>query len=102
MLNEQLQKQIEQEANKSASRLFNTHSRFIARTEYALGAERYADKWQESEEKAARYEKALEQIKNLATISNLSDGSVKGAQVLRIAREALTPKTSEDELHTKP
>lgn len=96
MLNEQLQKQIEQEANKSASRLFNTHSKFIARTEYALGAERYAELWQAAEEKANRYEKALRQINSLATISDLKPGSVRGAEVCRIAKDALTPKTGEE------
>ena len=40
---------------------------------------------------------ALEQIKNLATISNLPDGSVRGAEVLRIAKAAISKWKGEGE-----
>lgn len=73
MLNEQLQKDIEQEGT---------------------GASRYAALWQAAEEKAARYEKAL---KLIAQMSDPGDYWKAICQMKSIAVDALTQKTGEDE-----
>lgn len=95
MLNEQLQKQIEQEGKSSAAN-FNY---FPDSTEcedlessYATGASRYAALWQAAEEKAARYEKALKEI-----AAHTGGLIPQKHEMIAIAREALTPKTGEDE-----
>lgn len=101
MLSKQLQDQIEQEAIDG--------QQILPATEYSLGinkgyeigyeaaGEKYGQLYETALARAERAERALEEIKNLATISNLSPGSVRGAQVLRICKAALTPKTGEDE-----
>lgn len=89
----ELQKQIEQEAKKEAEKLKGRVP--IYRYGYEAGhcdaAEKYAALWQAAEAKAERYEKALREIYGHA-------GFVPHKhEMITIAREALTTKTSTDE-----
>lgn len=113
MLNKQLQEQIEQEGNDRAEGWVNKMKAQIAKTEYELGAEKYAALWQAAEAKAERYEKALKAIRDwqLPPTGQFYDndkarpvsfsacyGSNGERDFMRnIANEALTPKTSTDE-----
>lgn len=115
-LSTEIIQQIENEAD-AITASFRDHSDWHAGNiqgyKYGYGAagEKYAKKWQEAEAKSERYEKALKDI--ISPIAHLQrkakeegaglDGHY--AQMLansvsflqKIASEALTPKTSEDE-----
>lgn len=103
MLNEQLQKQIEQEAH----RLYPLIGDVKKRIGYIKAAELYVEKMQAAEEKAAKYEKALKYIATFNLTSeadelDLSDAECGYNAIIETAREVITPKTGEDEMHTKP
>lgn len=106
MLNGQLQQQIEQEAVHEASMHFHPQyspdQNTACRINYKNGASRYAALWQAAEEKAARYEKALNYIATFNLTSevdqiDLSDAKYGYNAIIETARETLTPKTGEDE-----
>lgn len=108
MLNEQLQKQIEQEAVHEASLHFHPQyspdQNTACRINYKNGASKYASLWQAAEEKAARYEKALKnfarQIKmhcNKMGIRSVVIQCIANRMEELDITEAITPKTSEDE-----
>lgn len=59
-LSPELKAQIEKEAEERATGFENKKSALIAKTEYALGAEAYALKWQQSEQ----------QLQKMATLLN--------------------------------
>lgn len=69
MLSEQIKQQIEQEGEHYANVQIGDKAKFIghhdsrrwddAKEDWEAGAEKYAALWQAAEEKAARYEKAL-------------------------------------------
>lgn len=83
----ELQTQIEQEAAK----LYPLIGHVKKKIGYETGAKKYAEKWQEAEARADRYEKALKEIYGHA-------GFVPHKhEMITIAREALTPKTSIDD-----
>lgn len=100
MLKGQLQKDIDLEAKAEAKKL--TARVPIFRHGYEAGwydaGEKYAALWQATEVKAARYEKALKAILN----TNHDNYERVILKVKSLATAALTPKTGEDELHTKP
>lgn len=97
MLSKQLQDQIEQEAIDG--------QQILPATEYSLGinkgyeigyeaaGEKYGQLYETALARAERAEKALEQILN----TNHDNHERVIMKVKQIAREALTPKTSEDE-----
>lgn len=120
MLNEQLQKQIEQEAEDYASVQIGDKAKFIghhdsrrwddAKEDWEAGAEHYATLWQAAEEKADRYEKALKEIANpMAYLQRKAEeeGSVLNGMAFQVANDpafiksiataALTLKTSDDD-----
>lgn len=95
MLNEQLQKELDQEAKAAAKKM--TGRVPIFRMGYEAGhydgADKYASKWQEEKELRERYEKALKEIaRKLAGINDTVTNDIE-----RIANEALPPKTGSDE-----
>lgn len=88
MLNEQLQTELDQEAKAEAKKL--TGRVPIFRMGYEAGhydgAGKYAEKWQEAEQRAERYEKALKLIRDMDHIS-------PDAYAMKLkAYWALTPK----------
>lgn len=89
MLSEELKKQIEQEANRA----YNLIRDVGKKIGYKKGATAYAEKWQASEQRAERAEKALRVI--LHSLSGINDTVTN--DIVRIATEALTLKTSSDE-----
>lgn len=94
----ELQSQIEQEAKDRSMGFENKGTGFIVRTEYALGAEKYAFKWQEAEQRADRYETVLRLIQEQATDpDNDNDPGVSLWNILNFCKEALTPKQSTDD-----
>lgn len=90
MLNEQLQKQIEQEAKDEAKKLTCRVPMFKLGYEggYGDAGEKYAVKWQEEKELREKYEKALREIWSLVPAKH---------DMIAIAREALTPKQTTNE-----
>ena len=92
MLNEQLQKQIEQEAKAYAS-LFK-HGEDFRILGYKDGAIRFADRLQEAQQLVERYEKALKQIEQMSDPGDYWKAII---DMKAIASEALTPKTGSDE-----
>lgn len=111
MLNEQLQAQIEQEGSQRSEGFETKLLASVAKVEYEIGAETYAEKWQASEAdkvklnrtlksavdtgkkaiaRAERYEKALKDI--IALRRPLNDDTA-----VLIALQALNPKTSTDD-----
>jgi hypothetical protein len=122
-LSPELQKQIEQDAEHYANVQVGEKAKFIghhlshrwddAKGDYETGAFSIAEKWQESEQRAERYEKALKAIRDwqLPPTGQFWDddktkpmsyaacyGSNGERDFMRnIANEALTPKTSNDE-----
>lgn len=94
MLNEQLQKQIEQEADDLATNSEKPDGfRFGLEDGYIPGATKYAEKWQHEKELRERYEKALNAILN----TNHDNHERVILKVKSLATEALTPKTSTDD-----
>lgn len=102
MLNEQLQSELDQEAKAEAKKL--TGRVPVFRMGYEAGhydaAEKYALKWQEAEQRAERYEKALREIRKweLATGAKVK---VKHLDILKeimqTVNKALTTKQTTDE-----
>lgn len=92
MLDEQLRKQIEQEADVITARMDDCEAGKIKgfEEEYIKAGERYAEKMQRAEAHAERYEKALKEI--IALRRPLNDDTA-----VLIALQALTPKTSNDD-----
>lgn len=86
-LTHELQKQIEVESIKYESA---TQHEGLGPAIYVDGATIYAEKWQEAEQKAARYEKALKEIVLLRRPLN-DDTAVL------ISLQALTPKQTTDD-----
>lgn len=105
MLNEQLQSELDQEAKAEAKKL--TGRVPVFRMGYEAGhydaAEKYALKWQEAEQQAERYEKALKDIWTKAKRGIFPHLPVEtmGAQVCieidQYIAELLTPKQTPDE-----
>lgn len=116
-LTPELQSQIEQEAESRTARL-NDNNDFQGgiiqgnKDGYEAGAEKYALKWQEAEQRAERYEKALKDIAMQKTCEETeadedipigSDGKRMGDIemgydcCIETAREALTPKQTTDD-----
>lgn len=91
MLKEQLQKDIDFEAKAEAKKM--TARVPIFRAGYESGwydaGEKYAEKWQAAEEKAARYENALKEILN----TNHDNYEKVIMKVKALANDAFTPKT---------
>lgn len=75
MLNEQLKLQIKQEAIERANGFANSRHAFIAKTEYALGAEMYATRAIAAEQENEILKDALNKIKNYS--SGLQDASYR-------------------------
>lgn len=103
MLNEQLQRQIEQEAEAIAANL-NDNNDYQAgvingtKAGYEAAGEIYASKWQEEKELRERYEKALKEIQAKAVFPKTeNEAGVTIYDILKLCNEALTPKTSNDE-----
>lgn len=97
MLNEQLQRQIEQEAASDASSYgyaTGTEVDEDLQSVYRYAAGKYAEKWQAAEQRADRYEKALNLISQM---SDPGDYWVAICKMKSIAADALTPKTVSDE-----
>lgn len=98
MLNEQLQKQIEQEGAQAASMQFHPKwspdQNTACRITYSQGATEYAKKWQQAQQLVERYEKALKQIEQM---SDPGDYFKAICDMKAIATKALTPKTGSDE-----
>lgn len=91
MLSKKLKKQIESEGSERSEGFESILLATVAKTEYEIGAEKYAEKWQAAEARAERYYKALKEILCMTP-------TVTGANNMRyIARQAITPKTSTDE-----
>lgn len=100
MLSKQLQKQIEQEAKVGQHTYPGTdYGHGFNKgydSGYKIAGEKYATLWQAAEVRAERYEKALKEIYGHA-------GFVPHKhEMITIAREALTPKTSTDEQTEEP
>lgn len=105
-LTTELQKQIEQEAKSSAAN-FNYYpesSEFEdLESTHVTGASRYAVLWQEAEQKADRYEKALKEIQAKAKNGIFPHLPVEtmGAQMCieidRYITDLFTPKQPTDE-----
>lgn len=97
MLNEQLQAQIEQEAKDEAKKMTARVPAF--RIGYEAGhydaAEKYALKWQEAEQKATRYEKALKEIQ--AKVRKTIFPAQACTDFDRYITELLTPKQTTDD-----
>lgn len=113
-LTPELQAQIEQEGNGRAEGFETKLLASVAKTEYEIGAETYAVKWQAAEaekvklnrmlksavdtgkkaiDRAERYEKALNTILN----TNHDNYERVICKVKTIAAEALTPKQTTDD-----
>lgn len=93
-LTPELQKQIEQEGDQRSEGFETKLLASIAKTEYEIGAEIYAEKWQRAERKAERYEKALTLIEQM---SDPGDYYKAICDMKAIASEALTPKQPTDD-----
>lgn len=99
-LSPELHAQIEQEAKSSAAN-FNYYPESNEcedlESAYVTGATKYTSKWQEAEQRAERYEKALKEIQE--HIKNVLKGNtaVNIMGISLIISEALTPKTTNDE-----
>lgn len=97
MLNEQLQAQIEQEATSSAANFhyYPGSEQFEdMESAYETGAFKYALEWQQSEQRAARYEKALRLIEQM---SDPGDYYKAICDMKAIASDALILKQTTDE-----
>lgn len=104
-LSSELQVQIEQEAEDRTARLKDNND-FQAgiiqgnKDGYEAAGEKYSLKWQQAEQRAERYEKALKEIRKweLATGAKIK---VKHLDILKeimqTVNEALTPKQTTDE-----
>lgn len=116
MLNEQLQKQIEQEAESNTLDFKDNNDYQAGKIDgykegYEIAGEIYAEKWQSAQQLVERYEKALKAI--ISPIAYLQrkavdEGAILGGQMAQylannvsflqeIATKALTPKTGSDE-----
>lgn len=102
-LSPELQAQIEQEAEHYANVQHTEKAKHIdhpqshrwddAKEDWEAGATTYASLWQEAEQRAERYEKALKQIEQM---SDPGDYWLAVCRMKSIASDALTPKTSTD------
>lgn len=93
-LTPKLQKQIAKEAASSAANFHyypDSEEYEDMQSAYETGAKKYALKWQEAEQRAARYEKALQLIEQM---SDPGDYWKAICDMKAIASEALTLKTS--------
>lgn len=93
MLNEQLQKEMEQEAKAEVAKITDRIPayKFGYEDGYYDAGQKYAAKWQEAQRRADRYEKALKEIYGHA-------GFVPNKhEMITIAREAITHKTGSDD-----
>lgn len=106
MLSKQLQAQIEQEAKDYAQKRCDDfegkkhlHRKTLLMYAHQEGAKGYASLWQEAEQRAERYEKALKEIRSweLTTGAKIK---VKHLDILKdimlTVNKALTPKTTND------
>lgn len=106
MLNKQLQAQIEQEATSSAANFhyYPGSEQFEdMESAYETGAKKYALKWQQSEQRAARYEKALKEIQakvNKGIFPHLPVETMGAQMCIEIDQyitDLLTPKQGTDD-----
>lgn len=104
MLNEQLKKQIRNEATSSAANFhyYPGSEQFEdMETAYETGAFKYAEKWQSAQQLVERYEKALIKIVSLSCKVDSRNAilELKSIASMAVAKEneAPTPKTGSDE-----
>lgn len=107
MLNEQLQKEINQEANDYANTEVCDWGKIqgnnqldkweIAHDAYRDTAMKYAEKWQQAQQLVERYEKALKEIETIIEQAINEAIFVDEWAISLVIKKALTPKTGSDE-----
>lgn len=93
-LTPELQKQLDEESKEYAA-MFKYGKEYRQNAHFD-GAKSCVLKWQEAEQKAARYEKALKEIADRPTTKEVEiskkDGAIAYNAIIEEAREALNPK----------